>query len=116
MRVSVRWNEVTDRLRAISRASTPDEIRAFAQHVDVDELTLRNALEGRSRLAAIKVITSLVRHGVDANYLLTGDVDPVLYRRMLEAERDEVQQMVKQLVAGLSRGADEEYLRLSNSD
>ena len=114
--MSVLWNEVTDRLRAMARVTTPDEVRAFADHVGIDELTVGNALNGRSRLAAIKVITALVRHGVDAKYLLTGNVDPALNRRMLEADRDELDQMVKQLVATLLREPGEDPLGLSNLD
>ena len=101
--MTIRWDEVTERIRALSRVSTPEELREFAAHVGVSEIVLQGSLEGRSRLSAIKVITAFVRRGVDAKWMLTGDVDPALHRRMLEGEPDEIEGLVKTLIADISR-------------
>jgi hypothetical protein len=108
-RLSIQWNEVTERVRQMTRATTPEEIREVAAHIGVAEPVLQAAIVGRTRLASIKVIAALVRRGIDARYMLTGDVDPSLMRRMLEREPHEVEDMVKKLIADLSRpgGADE---------
>jgi hypothetical protein len=107
--MSIDWTAVTERVRQMTRATTPEEVRELAAHIGVAEPVLQAAMVGRSRLAVIKVIAALVRRGVDARYMLTGDVDPSLMRRMLEREPHEVEDMVKRLIADLSRpgGADD---------
>jgi hypothetical protein len=104
--MSINWLEVTDRLRAMVRATTPQEEAEAAKHLGVKLGVLREGLRGRSRLSAIKVIAALVRHGVDAKWMLAGEVSPNAHRRMLEASPDEVEAMVKALVSETSSASD----------
>jgi hypothetical protein len=104
--MSINWQDVTDRIKAMARATTPKEEAEVAQHIGIKPEVLRAGLGGRSRLSAIKVIAALVRHGVDAKWMLTGEVNPSAHRRMLEANPDEVEAMVKALVSETSRASD----------
>lgn len=104
--MSINWDSVTDRIRAMVNATTPDDIADVAQRLGVSHVTLREGIEGRSRLSALTVIRALVKRGVDAKWMLTGDVDPSLHRRMLDATPQEIDEMIKRIIAEESRGGD----------
>jgi hypothetical protein len=80
-------------------AKSQEESIETARRIGVSESTLREATEGRSRLAAISVIQALVSRGVDAKWMLTGEIDSVLHRRMLEARPEQVESMIKRVTA-----------------
>ena len=48
------------------------------------------------------MIAALVPRGVDACYMLTGEVNPPMLRKMADRPADEVEDMVKRMVADLS--------------
>jgi DNA-binding FadR family transcriptional regulator len=100
--VSIRWDAVTERIRAMVPWKTEEELSALAERIGVSETTLRESTEGRSRLASLKLIQALVRRGVDAKWMLTGDVDTSLHRRMLDSTSDEAETMIKRIVADAS--------------
>jgi hypothetical protein len=101
--MSIRWDEVAERIRAMARADKPEETSEMATHLGVAERLLQDSMTGRSRLAAMKVIAALVRRGVDPKWMLTGEVDPASHRRILEGSDDEVEDHVKRLVREASR-------------
>ena len=101
--MSIKWPEVTDRIRAMTRANTPGELSDIANRIGVAEFVLQQSLSGSSRLATIRVIAALVRRGIDAKWMLTGEVDPSLHKRMLETSEHHVEAMVKNLVGQLAR-------------
>lgn len=101
--MSVEWPAVTERVRQMVRATTPTEVQQFARHIGVAESDLKEAIAGARRLSTIKVIAALVPRGVDACYMLTGEVNPAMLRKMVDRPADEVEDMVKRMVADLSR-------------
>jgi hypothetical protein len=101
--MSIRWDEVAERIRAMVRPDKSEEMNEMAAHLGVGERLLQDSMNGRSRLAAMKVIAALVRRGVDPKWMLTGEVDPSSHRRILEGSDDEVENHVKRLVREASR-------------
>ena len=100
--MSIRWDEVSERIRAMVPAKTHEEMIETASRLGISESVLRDGADGRSRLASLQVIQALVRRGVDAKWMLTGEVDTALHRRMLDSSPSEVEQMIRRIIADAS--------------
>jgi hypothetical protein len=102
--MSVNWDAVAERLRTVVSASSDADIARTAERIGLREEMLRESLNGRSRLSAIKVIAALTRYsGVDPGWILTGEFDSATHRRALEGSADDVEALVKAIIGDLSR-------------
>lgn len=103
--MSVNWTEVSDRIHSAAfGARSSDMLPGIAENLGITDAELRDSLDGRSRLATIKVMVALARRfDVDISWMLTGDIDPKRHRRMSDRPVDEIEKLVKERIRELSR-------------
>ena len=103
--MSVNWTEVSDRISSAAMgAHASDMLPGIAENLGITDADLRDSLEGRSRLATIKLMVALARRfDVDINWMLTGQVDPKRHRRMADRPLGEIEKLAKERIRELSR-------------
>lgn len=103
--MSVNWTEVSDRINSAAvGAHSSDMLPGIAENLGITDAELHDSLDGRSRLATIKVMVALARRfDVDINWMLTGQIDPKRHRRMKDRPVGEIENLVKERIRELSR-------------
>ena len=96
-------HEIAARLRELIAAQDQGDLGALARRLGVEEVSLRMSLDELSPFPTVDVMIAFVAaYGVDAKWLLTGTYDPVIHRRVLEAEPDAVGEVIRGLATDLS--------------
>jgi hypothetical protein len=88
--------EIADRLRKLLPA---EDLPAIAERLGVEELSLRMSVDELSPFPTIDVLAAVVQHyGVDPSYLLTGEYDAALHRKVVDADRSVIAASLEQYV------------------
>lgn len=98
---AIDWIAVTERLCDILPCRPDTDIPALAERINVDVKVLEDAVEGRSKLATIRVLAAVVRtHGIDPSWVLHGACDAAMHRKVKETPDHELEALIKRMVAG----------------
>ena len=98
---AIDWLAVTQRLCDILPCRPDTDIPALADRIHGDVKVLEDAVEGRSRLATIRVLAAVVRtHGIDPTWVLHGSCDAAMHRKVKETPDAELEPLIKRMVAG----------------
>ena len=89
--------EIAGRIRGLTAGQ--GDFTALAEMLDVHETALRISLDQIAPFPTLEVIAAVVaRYGVDPCWLLTGEYNPELHRKTLEARTDELPAAIQAFV------------------
>ena len=99
----VKGAEIAGRIRGLI-AGQAESLTAMAELLGVHETALRISLDDVAPYPTLEVIAAVIaKYGVDPSWLLTGEYDPEIHRRMLESRTDELPNTLSALIQPMSQ-------------
>jgi hypothetical protein len=86
--------DIAERLRKLLPSQ---DLSAVAERLGVEEVSLRMSVDELSPFPTIDVLAAVVMHyGVDPAYLLTGEYDAAMHRKLVDADRSVIAESLQQ--------------------